>query len=631
MVEPDYKNKYPPMGLMKLATYYKKLGDSVRFFKGDLRDLAAALICEDLLAVLHGVKPDVLWEKYIPPLQQYIRFGKMAEIPDNPLFNDAFVMENIKLSRQKYKEKNYFENPRFDVVCITTLFTFYWNITIDTINFVKRLCKNPEKVFVGGIMASILPDVVERETGVRPYIGVLDRPGIYDAGNKLIIDTLPLDYSILDEIEYKYPTVDAYYGYMTRGCPNRCSFCAVPTLEPQFIKYIPIKRQIEETAARFGEQKDLLLLDNNVLYSSRFDQIIDEIKECGFAKGAAYLPPNQYEITIKNLRDGINDYAYIKKCVALYHDLLEKCKKWQDIYFELYNRITGANCYYDYTATSQAILALDGFIAPLYAQYVYKPRKRRRYVDFNQGVDARLIVKYPERMRKLSEICVRPLRIAFDSWALRDIYEKAVCIAVESEVKNLSNYLLYNSDGEYDTPVNLFYRMRLNVDLCEKLDVSIYSFPMKYHPINNPEYFRNRDYIGKHWNRKFIRAIQAVLNSTKGKIGRGKTFFAEAFGRDADEFQKILFMPEMFIIYRRRYDKGLMDRLKDEYTGHYADESDLTNEWWEKFRNLNEVQYKQAAKIISENNFTNEVISMVKSSAVKDVLSYYFINRGSSH
>ena len=82
----------------------------------------------------------------------------------------------------------------------------------------------------------------------------------------------------------------------------------------------------------------------------------------------------------------------------------------------------------------------------------------------------------------------------------------------------LSNYLLYNFEDE---PKELYYRMRLNVDLCEELGVTIYSFPMKYHPISDPAYFKNRDYLGERWNRKFIRAVQAVLNSTKGKIGKG--------------------------------------------------------------------------------------------------------------
>lgn len=52
LVEPNYKNKYPPMGLMKLATYYRESGDDVRFFKGDLLDLAADIVVEDLLNAL---------------------------------------------------------------------------------------------------------------------------------------------------------------------------------------------------------------------------------------------------------------------------------------------------------------------------------------------------------------------------------------------------------------------------------------------------------------------------------------------------------------------------------------------------------------------------------------------------
>ena len=79
--------------------------------------------------------------------------------------------------------------------------------------------------------------------------------------------------------------------------------------------------------------------------------------------------------------------------------------------------------------------------------------------------------------------------------------------------------------------------MKINIDLCEELNVSVYSFPMKYHPIckkeeDEEDFSHNRDYIGKHWNRKYIRAVQAILNSTKGKIGRGQSFFYEAFGKD---------------------------------------------------------------------------------------------------
>ena len=614
LVEPNYKNKYPPMGLMKLSTYHKRLGDNVRFFKGDMRELALSLVFDDLITVLRGINPEILWENHTPQLMKYIRSGKTADFPSGFYFDNGFVIDAVRLYRHKFKTKDYFNTPKFDVVAITTLFTFHWDITIETINFVKKLCRNQNKVFVGGIMASILPEDIERETGIRPYVGVLDKPGIYDEDSDINIDTIPLDYSILDEIEYKYPTRDAYFGYMTRGCPNKCSFCLVPTLEPVFIEYVPIKEQIEEINESFGEQKDLILLDNNVLFSDCFDRIIDEIKECGFYKGSDYLPPNQYEIAINNLRAGINDRAYVKRCVELYKTLLDKCRNLNicrnvEVYYELYERITEMNCYHEYTATPEAILALDEFIAPLYKKYAYKPHKRQRYIDFNQGIDARLIAKYPERLNRLPEINIRPLRIAFDNWKIKDIYEKAVRIAADVGIKDLSNYLLYNSDESDDTPLSLFYRMQMNIDLCEELGIAIYSFPMKYHPVDDPRYFRNRDFIGKAWNRKYVRAVQAVLNSTKGKIGRGKSFFEAAFGKNEDEFNQIMVMPEAFIIQRYKY--------KD----------NLTAEWWAKYISLDKSQRERALEIILENQFSEEIISSMRSPAVRDVLNYYLTKR----
>jgi hypothetical protein len=445
-----------------------------------------------LLAVLFSIKPDVFWRQWTPQLIKYIRRGLTADIPGEPAFKNEMVLEKLRLYRQKFKNQDYFNNPHFDVVGITTLFTFHWDITIKTINFVKRLCKNQDRVFIGGIASSIIPREIKKETGIDPIIGILSKPGVLDKGNDIVIDTLPLDYSILEEIDYNYPTTDAYYGYMTRGCPNRCDFCAVPRLEPKFVKYISIKEQLQETKKTFGVQKDLLLLDNNVLFSPCFDMIIDEIKACGFAKGAACLPPNQYIVAVRNLRKGTNNRAFIRKCVSLYRELLEKCRMSklpgaEKDYFDLYERITEAKCYEFHTASKKAIISLHTFISPLYEKYAYHPHKRQRYVDFNQGVDARQIVKHPERITKLAEIAIRPLRIAFDDWAFRETYQKAVEIAIEAGIRNLSNYMLYNSNEENDTPINLYRRLRLNVDLChDRHLVSIFSFPMKYHPIDDP-------------------------------------------------------------------------------------------------------------------------------------------------
>jgi len=625
LIEPNYNNKYPPMGLMKISTYYKKLGDNVRFFKGDLHDFVAELLCEDLLRILKAIKPKILWTKYTPILTRYIRFGKAIEIPDTKDFSNSDVMDNIEFYRKKYISKEYQENPRFDVICITTLFTFHWKITIDTINFAKNLCKDKSCVFIGGIAATIVPDYIEKETGIRPMTGILDKPGVLDKKNKIIIDTLPLDYSILYEIDYKYFVTDAYFSYSTRGCVNACNFCAVPILEPQYQKYISLRKQLISTIKVFGEQKNLLLLDNNVLASPRFNKIIDDIKKLGFKHGATYLPPNPYSLAIRNLRKGINDRAYIKICVELFEKLLQIIKNQHickdiSIYHEIYKKIYDAKCDQFYTATKKSILALASFIAPYYKKYAYHPISRQRYVDFNQGIDARLITK--ENMKKLAEVNIRPLRIAFDYWEMRKAYEKAIRTAAKAGITHMSNYMLYNYN---DKPVDLYHRMLLTINLCEELNLAIYSFPMKYHPIDDPVFFKNREFIGKYWCRKYIRAVQAVLTSTHGKIGRGKQFFEAAFGRNENEFDEIMLMPESLIIKRFEHDEAMRKRYPEKCKNTKYNLK-TTDKWRKIFNSLDFEKRKIAIEIICKNKFDDPDI-YCKDKSIRKLLSFYQIQR----
>jgi hypothetical protein len=390
LVEPDYRNKYPPLGLMKISTYHKTKGDYVEFTKGCLSSVRA---------------------------------------------------------------------KGWDRIYVSTLFTFHWKKTIETIAYYAKGVASPGDVFVGGVMATLLAREVRRDTNATVIEGLIDAPGILDKNDHRIVDHLIPDYSILDEIKPGYELNNAYLGYATRGCPNRCAFCAVSTIEPKFTHYLPIKRQVRGIEEVYGPKKDLILLDNNVLASRKFERIIHDLIDLGFQKGAMY-------------------------------------------------------------------------------------GRRRRMLDFNQGVDGRLLNK--QKMRLLARTAIFPLRIAFDHVALKDEYVKCVRMANDFEIPRISSYVLYNYT---DTPQDFYERLRVSVELNQELGTHIYSFPMKYIPLDA----KDRSFVGRHWSRKLIRGVQCILLATRGKVGTNLGFFEAAFGADTKQFLKIAVMPERYIIYREHH------------------------------------------------------------------------------
>src|SRR5262249_45928759 len=136
----------------------------------------------------------------------------------------------------------------WDRIYVTTLFSFEFSRIAQTIDFALAAAnRNADKVFVGGIAASLMPDAFLSEPkwrGVRFIRGLLDRaPAISlqldefseelyadDVIGTAIEDLIP-DYGILDQVSYKYPVYDAYFAYASRGCIRKCTFCGVPKLE----------------------------------------------------------------------------------------------------------------------------------------------------------------------------------------------------------------------------------------------------------------------------------------------------------------------------------------------------------------------------------------------------------------
>lgn len=619
LIEPNYSNKYPPIGLMKLSTYYKNLGGwEVTFFKGDLKMFVIERIADRCIEEFNYIDSTIDWFLKRDEFIEYIKTRKKEVI--ERLAIERSDMELILLAKLD-DWKNYYwkgtwkDNPEWDRVGVTTLFTFYWDITVETINFAKLLVKKKKDLMVGGVLASIQPKELEEATGIKPWVGILGKPGVLDKGDTQIIDNLPLDYSILDEIEYKYPMSNAFYGYMTRGCIRHCAFCAVPTLEDKYIPYIPLKDRLDAVREVYGDQKDLLLMDNNVLASENLKDIIDDIVASGFGKGAKFVQPDMLEISIRNLQNGVNDRAYIRKSQALIAEFYQKLKPMKgDESYEVYKVMARYHINKLATTKKENLIAAYEEIKDIYKRHQH-PVPRARYVDFNQGVDARLFTE--EIVEQLSRIAIRPLRIAFDDIKTFTSYNKAIRMSAAAGLKDFSNYLLYNF---VDKPLDLYQRLRINVELCDELNVNIYSFPMKYHPIRKgkddaEDLSHNRDYIGKHWNRKYIRAIQAILNSTKGKVGKGITFFLEAFGNDETEYMELLEMPETFILYRFFFkwldEKGSMG------TDHWR------QCWSHCMNTLAEDEKQLVLDIIHTNTFYKEELEAVTSADALKLLNFY--------
>jgi hypothetical protein len=434
LVEPGYKNKYPPLGLMKIAQYHGPRGkkDHVRFIKGE----------------------------------------------------DATVL-----------------GTAWDRIYVTTLFSFEFSKISETIEFALRVANGQaDKVFVGGIATSLMHErfIAEpRWHGVRFIKGLLAKPPAEalqldefseefysdDHSGAAIEDLVP-DYSILDHVEYRYPVIDAYFAYTSRGCIRKCTFCGVPKLEGAQRDTESLTALVQAIDEMYGPKKDLILMDNNVVASPRFKEVIAEIRDLGFIPGAKIRRPHER------------------------------------------------------TAV-------------------------QRRVDFNQGVDARILCKDKMYLRELSSICLKPLRIAFDHLGLKGPYETAIRYAHEFGLGELSNYMLYNF---HDTPSDLFERMRLNVTLNEELGIRIWSFPMRYQPTDRPD----RGHVGQKWTRYQLRSVQTVLQATHGVVSGEPEFFKRAFGDTASDFDSILMMPHDYIFNRDWYDRFDGRGEFDEYRSAFS-------------------------------------------------------------
>jgi len=186
LVEPAYYTRYPPLGLLKLASYHRLKGDSVELIRG----------CS-----LPSRKPDKVY--------------------------------------------------------VTSLFTWGWNEVWQAVRHYKSLFPTTE-VCLGGIYASLMPKQARLSGADHVHIGLV----------KEAEDLMPA-YDLLPQWEWSIM-------FASRGCPNRCRYCAVPKLEGDLHSL-----RFSVRPFIYPGHKRIIFWDNNILAAPNWKSIATEIMELG--------------------------------------------------------------------------------------------------------------------------------------------------------------------------------------------------------------------------------------------------------------------------------------------------------------------------------------------------------------
>ena len=198
--------------------------------------------------------------------------------------------------------------------------------------------------------------------------------------------------------------------------------------------------------------------------------------------------------------------------------------------------------------------------------------KKTRVIDFNQGLDASFLTE--KRIRLLSKLNIKPMRIAFDRVQDKDAYVRAVRLAHKYGFKKFSNYMLYNFK---DSPRDLYDRLVTNIELNEewvgkgkrRRASEIYSFPMRYAPIDEKEGAerRKRDHVpytgtetrdwleDPAWTKRFIRNVEIMKGAAHGAISPTPGLARRTIGKCFEEFLANLYMPEELLRNRNKHER----------------------------------------------------------------------------
>lgn len=212
---------------------------------------------EEMLSLLREHDNIILLEpnykrKYMP-----VGFGKIV----------SYATHSGGIKKFTY-QRNYENVPDFTLVCVTTLFTYESKIIEECLTDLYQ--KNPDAiVLIGGIFASLNPKWFEqRFPQAKIFVGysrTLDSYYPYDNENF---------WNTHDDWK------DYFTIFTTRGCTNKCAYCAVWRIEEK--KDLWINPKWKELILQTDKPK-LMISDNNLTSSPR-EHVVEVLKLLGDLK-----------------------------------------------------------------------------------------------------------------------------------------------------------------------------------------------------------------------------------------------------------------------------------------------------------------------------------------------------------
>jgi len=152
-----------------------------------------------------------------------------------------------------------------------------------------------------------------------------------------------------------------------------------------------------------------------------------------------------------------------------------------------------------YPGHEKVILWDNNILASPYWEDIFQELEESRLeIDFNQGIDVRLIDL--EVVSRLKKFKIRLLRLAYDTQGIKESLKKAIDLFKKYGFsgRRILVYCLYNNPFEKDTPETFLNRLQ------DLIDWGVVSYPMRYEPL---EPRQKNTYVSPFWAQEQLEMI----------------------------------------------------------------------------------------------------------------------------